>query len=147
VIPDTITITDDVTVDAQFDLDDPCNCSEGPRTQGYWKTHSEAWPMDTITIGEISYTKADAIDILKTPVGDDMTIVMFYQLVAAKLNVANCCNSSCIEDTITDADDWMATYGPAGMGILDGDPAWDYGELLKDTLDNYNNGLLCAQQE
>lgn len=113
-------------------------------TQGYWKTHKNAWPVDGITIGGITYTKAQAIGWLKTPVKDDMTIAMFYQLVAAKLNVANGCKSSCIGETIIAADNWMATNGPVGIGISASSLVWGIGEPLKDSLDDYNNGLLCA---
>lgn len=114
------------------------------RTQGYWKNHPEAWPVDELTIGGVTYTKAEAINWLKTPVKDDMTIAMFYQLVAAKLNVANGCVASCIWETITTADNWMSTYGPVGSGISASSLAWGIGEPLKDSLDDYNNGLLCA---
>ena len=114
-------------------------------TQGYWKTHKNAWPIDEITIGGVTYTKAEAISWLKTPVKDDMTIAMFYQLVAAKLNVANGCVSGCIEETIINADNWMSDYGPVGSDVLASSLAWGIvGEPLKDTLDDYNNGLLCA---
>ena len=115
------------------------------RTQGYWKNHPDAWPVDVeeITIGGITYTKDDAIDILKTPVKKDMSIAMFYQLVAAKLNVLNGCESSCIEDTIKDADTWMAKH-PVESNVKASSDAWAEGEPLKDMLDDYNNGLLCA---
>ncbi len=115
------------------------------RTQGYWKNHPDAWPVEEITIGGTTYTKDDAIDILKTPVKKDMTIAMFYQLVAAKLNVLNGCESSCIGDTIKAADTWMAKYGPVGNDVKASSDAWDdEGEPLKDMLDDYNNGWLCA---
>ena len=115
-----------------------------PRTPGYWKNHPNAWPVDSVIIGGITYAKEEAIGIMNTPPGGDMTYVMFNHLVAAKLNVANGCVSSCIEDTIQDADDWMETYGPVGSGVSASSPAWQEGEPLKDTLDQYNNGLLCA---
>jgi hypothetical protein len=113
-------------------------------TQGYWKNHGAAWPTDELTIGGVTYTKAEAINWLKTPVKDDMTIAMFYQLVAAMLNVDNGCASGCIEMTITAADSWMSMYGPVGNGVSASSTAWESGEPLKDELDDYNNGLLCA---
>ena len=113
------------------------------RTQGYWKTHPRDWPVEEITIGGILYTKEQAIDILKTPVKEDMTIAMFYQLVAAKLNVYNGATYECIDQTIIDADDWM-TVNPLGSGVEASSEAWEFGEPLKDLLDDYNNGLMCA---
>jgi hypothetical protein len=117
------------------------------RTQGYWKTHPKAWPMEDIVIGGKEYEKDDAIKILKKPVKEDMTIAMFYQLVAAKLNVASGTDSSCIADVIAAADAWMLEHGPAGEndGVDASSDAWqNSGEDLKDQLDDYNNGLLCA---
>jgi hypothetical protein len=38
----------------------------------------------------------------------------------------------------------MATYGPVGSGVSGGSAAWALGEPLHQTLDAYNNGLLCA---
>lgn len=113
------------------------------RTQGYWKNHPDDWPVEEITIGGILYTKDEAIDILKTPVKDDMTIAMFYQLVAAKLNVYNGAAYECIDQTIFDADDWMIDY-PLGSEVEASSDAWEIGEPLKDLLDDYNNGLMCA---
>ena len=70
---------------------------------------------------------------------------MFGALVAAKLNVLIGNPSSCIEDTIADADDWMAAYGPVGSGVRAKSDAWQVdGESLYEMLDDYNNGLLCA---
>jgi hypothetical protein len=114
------------------------------RTQGYWKNPKKDWPVASITIGGVPYTKAQAQAELKKPVKEDMTRAMFYQLVAAKLNVASGTDSSCIADFIAAADDWMSTY-PLGVGVTADSDAWqDSGEDLKDELDDYNNGLLCA---
>ena len=65
---------------------------------------------------------------------------MAKQLIAAKLNVANGTDSSCISDTIAAADDWLVGHG----GVGSGQRQWDEGDLLHDDLDAYNNGLLCA---
>ena len=116
---------------------------ECTRTHGYWKNHPNDWPVEEITIGGILYTKEQAIDILKTPVKDDMTIAMFYQLAAAMLNVYNGAAYECIDQTIYDADDWM-TDNPLGSEVDASSEAWDIGEPLKDLLDDYNNGLMCA---
>ena len=61
------------------------------RSPGYWKNHPEAWPVNTITIGGVTYTKEEAICYMKMPVKGDKTITMFKALVSAKLNEANGC--------------------------------------------------------
>lgn len=115
----------------------------GTGTPGYWKNHPEAWPVSSITIGGVSYTKAEAIAWLEK-VGKDRTITMFSSLVPAKLNVLIGNDGSCVSSTINAADDWMATYGPVGSGVHAASYAWKVGEPLHRQLDNYNNGMLCA---
>jgi hypothetical protein len=114
----------------------------GTGTPGYWKNHPEAWPVGGITIGGRWYTKDEAIAWLKK-VGKDKTTTMFSSLVSAKLNVRIGNDGSCVSGTITAADAWMATY-PVGNNVAASSPAWTVGEPLHQTLDNYNNGRLCA---
>jgi hypothetical protein len=114
----------------------------GTGTPGYWKNHSEAWPVSSIVVGGRTYTKAQAIAILSKP-GKDKANTMFSSLVPAKLNVLIGNPSSCIDSTIVAADAWMATY-PAGSNISGGSAAWRDGEPLHTLMDAYNNGLLCA---
>lgn len=122
-----------------------CECScPGTGTPGYWKNHPEAWPVDNITIGGVTYTKAAAIAIMQTSGSGDKTYTMFKALVAAKLNLLLGCDSSCIGATVTLADSWMEEYGPVGSGIKGSSYAWGLGEPLYRELDDYNNGELCA---
>jgi hypothetical protein len=117
----------------------------GTGTPGYWKNHPEAWPVDGITIGGVTYPKAEAIGLMDSPVKKDKTYTMFQALVAAKLNwFGNV--SECIDGTIDAADLWMATYGPVGSGVGAGGSSspWREGEPLYEALDAYNNGELCA---
>jgi hypothetical protein len=96
-----------------------------------------------ITIGGVLYRKADAIAAMKKPVKKDKTFTMLSALVAAKLNVLIGNDSSCVDDTIIDADDWMTAY-TLGSGVKGSSRAWKMGEPPSWTLDQYNNGLLCA---
>jgi len=112
----------------------------GTGTIGYWKNHPEAWPIGSVTLGGVTYTKNEAIAILKAAVKGDKTISMAKQLIAAKLNVADGNDASCIADTIDAADEWLSNHGGVGAAQRQ----WDNGDLLHDELDAYNNGLLCA---
>lgn len=115
--------------------------SPGTGTPGYWKNHPEAWPVSSIMIGGITYSKEEAIAHMSTAAKGDKYGTMFNALVAAKLNVLIGNNSSCIATTIAAADAWMAQYQP----VVSGDSyAWSLGEPLYWKLDQYNNGLLCA---
>jgi cysteine-rich repeat protein len=113
---------------------------------GFWKNHPDAWPVDEITIGGVTYTKEEAIEIMFMGPKGDKTLTMFDALVAAKLNVLAGSDDACIENIIADADFWMYTYGPVGSGVHAGGKfsPWRLGEPLYEMLDQYNNGNLCV---
>jgi hypothetical protein len=118
----------------------------GTGTPGFWKNHPEAWPVQTIDIGGITYTKTQAIDILSSSVTKDKRITMFASLLSAKLNLLVGNDGSCVSSTITSADAWMASVGQVGTGVpvAASSLAWKLGEPYHRLMDNYNNGMLCA---
>ena len=116
----------------------------GTGTPGYWKNHPEAWPVSSITVdGGVTYTKAQAIAWLEK-VGKDKTTTMFSSLVPAMLNVLIGNDGSCVSAAIPAGNAWMATYGPVGSNVAASSYAWSIGQSTQQTLDAYNNGLLCA---
>jgi hypothetical protein len=115
----------------------------GTGTPGYWKNHPEAWPVASITVGGVPYTRDEAIAWLGK-VGKDKTTTMFSSLVPAMLNIMIDNDRSCIDATIAEANKWMATYGPVGSGVAASSEAWLIGEPMHQTMDAYNNGRLCA---
>src|SRR5215471_9074701 len=58
-------------------------------TQGFWKTHPEAWPVGSLTLGNTTYSAADLLLILNTPAGGNGLLILAHQLIAAKLNLAD----------------------------------------------------------
>jgi hypothetical protein len=141
-----ITISDTFTVqDVDFGVFTKTVAASGTGTPGYWKNHPEAWPVSTISIGGVTYTKEQAIALLTKP-GKDKRATMFSSLLSAKLNVMIGNDSSCVSSTIVAADAWMATWGvPNTDPIVTGDSAaWAVGEPLHQLMDAYNNGQLCA---
>jgi hypothetical protein len=115
----------------------------GTGTIGYWKTHPEAWPVSTITIGGVTYTRDQAIVLLGTPSRGDKSIDLFKQLVATKLNLITGNNPTCIYSTVTSADAWMAAH-PPGSNVSSSSAAWTQASPWHTQLDGYNNGQLCA---
>jgi hypothetical protein len=114
----------------------------GTGTPGYWKNHPEAWPVGSITVGGVTYTKAQAISWL-SKTGKDKTVTMFQSLVSAMLNVLIGNDGSCIHSAIGQGNAWLATY-PLGSNVAGGSAAWTLGDPIHITLDAYDNGLLCA---
>jgi hypothetical protein len=121
----------------------PAEDQPGTGTPGYWKNHPAAWPVSTITVGGVEYTKAQALVWLANP-GKDKTTTMFSSLVPAKLNALIGNDSTCVDGDIISGDQWMATYGPVGSNVAGAAAAWVTGQPVHMRLDSYNNGLLCA---
>lgn len=106
-------------------------------SQGYWKTHPEAWPLDEIMLGGQTYSKETALEILNNPPKGDAAYVLAVQLIAAKLNIAGGADDSLIADSILAADAWLSEH-PIGT-----DPkgeAREQGIALAEKLEAYNNG-------
>jgi hypothetical protein len=112
-------------------------------TQGYWKTHPNNWPVSSLTLGTVTYTKAQLIATLKTPVGGNGLISLSYQLIAAKLNQANGASVPPeVASAIAAADALIGglVVPPLGNGFLS--PAAT--DSLTSTLDTYNNGFAAG---
>lgn len=125
----------------------PVCSTKGARSQGYWKNHLGSWPVDNVTVGGITYDARTARNLMKRPPKGDQTWTLYRQLLGAILNVANGTCPTCIQSTIDAANQWLIDH-PLGSGVKASSAAWqDSGEDLKDTLDAYNNGLLCAPRD
>jgi hypothetical protein len=140
----TVTATDECGNQATCTFDvtvGPCQdgCS---LTQGFWKNHPEDWPVESLTLGTVTYTKAECIRILQTPVRKNGLVALAHQLIAAKLNVLEGANSSCISTYIAQADALIGSrvIPPIGNGKLTTKQA----SFLNNILDDFNNGRLCA---
>jgi cysteine-rich repeat protein len=110
-------------------------------TQGYWKNHPEAWPVSSLELGSVSYTSAQLLEILRTPVGGNGLISLAHQLIAAKLNVANNADDTDIEDEIAAADALIGglVIPPIGAGNLHPSET----SSLVGELDEFNNTGEC----
>jgi hypothetical protein len=109
---------------------------------GYWKNHPEAWPVTELQLGNVTYTQEELLAIMHEPVRGNGLISLAHHLITAKLNVANGADPSCIQQTIADADALIGdlVVPPVGDGYL----APRDVNALKDTLEDYNEGHLCA---
>jgi hypothetical protein len=117
----------------------PSGCVFG---QGFWKNHPAQWPVNQLQLGNTTYTQDQLLSILHQPVSGNGLVLLAHQLIAAELNIANGAPGSCIQQTIADANALIGNLviPPVGTGYLS--PA-DV-SALADTLDQYNEGMLCA---
>jgi hypothetical protein len=113
--------------------------SFSPRTIGYWKNHPEAWTVNSLLIGAITYTKQQLLAMLKAASAKNISNMLAAQLIAAKLNMlSGAFASSTIQSTIIASDAFLVTY-PPGKGQGPTGSARTTGEGLKNTLDTFNN--------
>ena len=117
-------------------------------TQGFWKNHTglgpqaDAWPAlpgGTMTLGTVAYTKAQLINILKTPVKGNGLIALAHQLIAANLNILSGASATDISATITSANTLIGglIVPPVGSGSL----APSAVSSLVQALEQYNEGI------
>jgi len=112
----------------------PANCT---RTHGFWKTHPQVWPLQTVAIGGVTYTQEQALAILKISPDGDATFLLAQQLIAARLNIAAGANPGAVANALQQADEWLVANP---LGSDPGKPARNFGIRLAGQLDRYNNG-------
>jgi hypothetical protein len=137
------TQADPANIFFQYSVAGSTSTGRGVRSQGYWKNHPQAWPVTSIQVGCTTYTRARAIEIMKTAPAGDKSYSMFVQLIAAKLNVAAGATSTCIVSTISSADTWLCN-NRLGSNVGGSSNAWRSGSPMHAALDDYNNGEMCA---
>ena len=113
-------------------------------TQGFWKNHSSAWPVTSLTLGTVSYTQAQLLAILGTPAGGNGLLILAHQLIAAKLNAILSAPPPSIVADIAAADALIGglVCPPIGGGFLS--PASV--TTLESDLDMFNNGQTGGDQ-
>jgi hypothetical protein len=110
--------------------------------QGYWKNHPETWPVTELQLGNVTYTQEQLLAILREPVRGNGLLILAKQEIAAKLNIANGADGSCIQQTLADADALIGdlVIPPIGEGYLRPRDVQPMAGILGD----YNEGNLCA---
>jgi hypothetical protein len=109
-------------------------------TQGYWKSHQAAWPVASLMLGSVSYTKTQLVQILLgVSVRGNGLLSLAHQLIATKLNVAAGANPAAVAAAIAAADAAIGSLvvPPIGAGSL---PPGETSAITQ-VLDDYNNGL------
>ncbi|GEM_PF-1797470 len=123
------------------------NCPTPPqgancvRSQGYWKNHPNNWPVQSLTLGTVTYTKAQLLSILRRSVSGNGLISLAHQLIAAKLNAAaGAPVPPSVGSAIAASDALIGglVVPPVGNGRLRTSAT----SQLTTTLDRYNNGRI-----
>ncbi len=138
----SVLVTGIFTCEAQVTWENVC-----PRGQGYWKNHPAEWPASALPMmlgTSKTYTKEQLLANLKTPVAGDASLILAYQLIAAKLNIAaGAAAPAPVPATIAAADAAIGTKA-IPMKTKPNTAAGQTMTSLAATLDAYNNGSLNA---
>lgn len=106
-------------------------------SQGYWKTHPERWPVGSLRLGNVIYSKNQLLAIWATPAAGNGLISLAHQLMAAKLNLLSGAQAPAnVFSAITSADALIGTrvVPPVGNGYL----APSETSSLTDKLEGFN---------
>jgi hypothetical protein len=127
----------------------PTPTSVCPQPQGYWKNNPDAWPVNSLTLGNQSYLKTELLIILNTPIGSgknaDASLILADQLIAAKLNIANGSDPAPVSSTITHSDSLLSGF--SGKLPYHVKPSSANGQAMVNdatVLESYNKGALTA---
>jgi hypothetical protein len=98
--------------------------------------------VNQLQLGNHIYSRRELQAILQQPVGTNGLIALAHQEIAAKLNIANGADGSCIEQRLAQADALVGdlVIPPVGDGYL---PPRDASPYVK-TFTRYNEGQLCS---
>jgi hypothetical protein len=119
----------------------PCNPGRNcTYTQGYWKNHSAVWPLQSLTLGAVSYNESQLFQVLNRPAQGNGLVILAHQLIAAKLNTANGADPTAVQQSVIDADNMIggSIVPPIGNGYLSPNQTSN----LTDTLTEYNEGTI-----
>lgn len=120
----------------------PCAQPAGGCTQSlvYWKDNPDAWPVQSLTLGNRLYTKNELLAILNQPSAGNRLVRLAHQLIPAKLNVANGADSTAVSAVIAQADALIGNLvvPPVGSGNLQA----KYSSAIHITLGQYNAGMI-----
>lgn len=106
-------------------------------SQGYWKNHASRWPVSAIKLGNIVYTKTQALQIMNKSAQGNGLVSLAHQLIAAKLNIlSGAIAQAAITNAIAAADAMIANriVPPIGSGYIS--PAVT--SNLNDVLESFN---------
>lgn len=87
-----------------------------PQPPGMWKTHTDAWPVDFLMVGDVEMNRDELVGLLRTPSRGNPNFLLARELVAAKLNLANGCFDT-IGTVIEEADQFLVDH-PLADGLL-----------------------------
>ncbi len=112
----------------------------------FWRTNSDAWLIENIVLGNLSYTKVEVIAILESEDPSPIERLM-GEFFTALLNTLNGADSAEIDSIMVEARDWLILR-PHGLDLAEAEIVEI--EDLADQLQGFNSGMigpgLCSDE-
>jgi hypothetical protein len=142
------TTTDTCTATDQAGLTNSCSFNvtvtagnKCPHDLGYWKKNPALWLVNSLTLGTVTYNKAQLLNILNNSTTGDAGVILAKAEIATLLSLANGSNPTPICNTIANADAALdGSTVPAKVS-----PSTVLGQRMvsdSNTLNSYNSGNL-----
>jgi hypothetical protein len=115
-------------------------------SQGYWKTHPSAWPVSNMRLGNVIYSKNQALVIWNTPAAGNGLISLAHQLMAAKLNIISGAQApAAVLSAVATADVFINNriVPPIGNGFLDPSATSNFADILEEFNTEENVDVPC----
>jgi hypothetical protein len=130
------------TAECQFDVIVQTG-NRCPRGERYWQQNANAWPIASIRLGNHSYTRTDAMRLLRNASTSDASIVLARQLIATTLNTALRSDPTPICGELTQAHALLAAHtGRLPLRINTTTAAGESMISISRVLSSYNSGML-----
>jgi hypothetical protein len=116
------------------------------RSQGYWKTHPSAWPVNNLRLGNVIYSKNQLLAIWNTPAAGNGLISLSHQLMAAKLNIiSGAVAPLAVTNAVAAADALIGTkvVPPIGSGFIDPSLTSSLSDILEAFNTEENGDVPC----
>jgi hypothetical protein len=115
-------------------------------TTNFWKENPDSWMIENVIIGNLSFTKAEAIIILDIEDPGPTTRLM-QQFFAALLNTLKGADSADIDQTMVEVGEWLIVH-PQGINLTE--TQTQEVEAIADRLEDHNTGVTgpghCADE-
>jgi len=121
-----------------------------PSTPGYWKNHRSRWPVNSLTVGCVTYNDTQLMRLLSNKLpnganaGSDMSAILAKFVIAATFNIMDGSDPQDIGPVLTSAHAFLCSF-PPGSNPTGANRT--YATQLKDQLDRYCNSKPAGCRE
>jgi hypothetical protein len=102
-----------------------------------WLQYPDSWQLESFRIGDVIYTRSEALAFLRTQT-TDVAVNLLIQLLTVVINQRYGADPTIMLSTISNAIDWLALH-PPGSVVSQADQ--ETGLALTQTLADFNNGV------